>query len=131
MIEFREVTINDMNIFFNWINDPLVRSLSFDSEKVVLKVHEKWFVNKINDTNCIMLLFFNANNPIGQIRIEKENLNQATISISISSENRGKGYAADMLKKASKYFHSKNPEFTINAFIKNNNFCKKHTFNFW
>ena len=128
MIEFREVTINDMNIFFNWINDPLVRSLSFDSEKVALKVHEKWFVNKINDANCIMLLFFKSNNPIGQIRIEKETLNQATISISISSENRGKGYATDMLKKASKYFHSKNPEFIINAFIKNNNLNSINSF---
>ena len=69
-----------------------------------------------------------TNNPIGQIRIEKETLNQATISISISSENRGKGYAADMLKKASKYFHSKNPEFTINAFIKNNNLNSINSF---
>jgi RimJ/RimL family protein N-acetyltransferase len=128
MIEFRKVNINDLNVFFNWINDPLVRKLSFNSKKVTLKEHEKWFLNKINDSNCIMLLFLKANNPIGQIRIEKETLNQATISISISSENRGKGYAADMLKKASKYFHSKNPEFIINAFIKNNNLNSINSF---
>lgn len=121
MIEFREVNINDMNIFFNWINDPLVRSLSFNSEKVALKVHEKWFLNKIADSNCTMLLFFKSNNPIGQIRIEKETLNQAVISISISSENRGKGYSVDMLKKASKYFFEKNLEYTINAYIKKDN----------
>ena len=121
MIEFREANISDMNTYFKWINDPLVRSLSFNSKKVAMKVHEEWYINKINDENCLMLLFMNSNNPIGQIRIEKETLNQAIISISISSENRGKGYAIDMLKKASKYFHSKNPEFIINAFIKNNN----------
>lgn len=121
MIEFREVNINDINIFFNWTNDPLVRSHSFNLEKVSFKVHEKWFTKKISDENSILLIFFMSNSPIGQIRIEKETLNQATISISISSENRGKGYAVDMLKKASKYFHSKNPEFIINAYIKKNN----------
>lgn len=121
MIEFRKVNINDLNVFFNWINDPLVRKLSFNSKKVTLKEHEKWFLNKIKDSNCIMLLFLKANNPIGQVRIEKETLNQAVISISISNENRGKGYSVDMLKKASKYFLSKNPEFIINAYIKNNN----------
>ncbi|MDA8849255.1 GNAT family N-acetyltransferase [Flavobacteriaceae bacterium] len=128
MIEFREVNINDINIFFNWINDPLVRSLSFNSEKVSLKVHEKWFLNKINDSNCIMLLFFKANDPIGQVRIEKETLNQAVISISISNENRSKGYSVYMLKKASKYFHSKNPKFIINAYIKNNNLKSINSF---
>ena len=128
MIEFREANISDMNTYFKWINDPLVRSLSFNSKKVAMKVHEEWYINKINDENCLMLLFMNSNNPIGQIRIEKETLNQATISISISSENRGKGYAADMLKKASKYFHSKNPEFIINAFIKNNNLNSINSF---
>ena len=101
MIEFREVNINDINILFNWINDPLVRKLSFISKKVTFKVHEKWFLNKINDSNCIMLLFFKSYNPIGQVRIEKETLNQAGISISISNENRGKGYSVDMLKKGS------------------------------
>jgi len=128
MIEFRKININDMNILFNWINDPLVRSLSFNSEKVDFKVHEKWFTNKINDSNCIFLLFFKSNNPIGQIRIEKETLNRATISISISSENRGKGYSVDMLRKASKYFHSKNSEFIINAYIKENNLNSINSF---
>ena len=128
MIEFREVNINDMNIFFNWINDPLVRSLSFNSEKVALKVHEKWFLNKINDANCIMLLFFKSNKPVGQIRIEKYFLKQAVINISISSENRGKGYSVNMLKKASKYFHYKNPEFIINAYIKSNNLKSINSF---
>ena len=128
MIEFREVNINDNNLFFNWINDPLVRRLSFSSKKVTLKVHEKWFLNKINDSNCTMLLFFKANDPIGQVRIEKETLNQAVISISISSENRGKGYSVVMLKKASKYFHAMNPEFIINAFIKVNNLKSINSF---
>ena len=84
MIEFRKANIDDINTYFKWLNDPLVRSLSFNSNKVNLKVHEEWFVNKINDENCLMLLFVNSNNPIGQVRIEKESSTEAIINISIS-----------------------------------------------
>ena len=128
MISFREANINDKDIFFNWRNEQLVRSFSFNSEKVSLKDHSKWFENKINDENCIILLFLESNNPIGQIRIEKNSLNQAVINISVSRENRGKGYSVDMLKKASKYFHSKNPEFIINAYVKSENLKSINSF---
>ena len=128
MIEFRKANIDDINTYFKWLNDPLVRSLSFNSNKVNLKVHEEWFVNKINDENCLMLLFVNSNNPIGQVRIEKESSTEAIINISISSEYRGKGYSSELLKKSSRYFFDTNPDFTINAYIKNNNLASINSF---
>jgi len=128
MIEFREANIGDITTYFKWLNDPEVRLLSFSNTKVTFKAHQKWFQNKINDKNCIMLVFLSSNNEIGQIRIEKAAFSQAIISISIASEYRGKGYAVEMLNMASKYFHSKNPEFIINAYIKNNNLNSIYSF---
>lgn len=121
MIEFREANINDSNIYFKWANEPFVRALSFNTQKIDYYTHENWFKSKISDPNCLMLLFFESNSPIGQIRIEKETINEAIINISISDKFRGKGYASIILKKATKYFFTKNPEFIINAYIKNEN----------
>lgn len=121
MVEFREANVNDLITYFEWINDLTVRSSSFSSKKVSFKVHEKWFTEKLKDTNCMMLIFFEAKSPIGQVRFEKGTFNNALISISISKEYRGKGFSIDILNKASKYFQSKNPKFIIEAFIKKNN----------
>tara|TARA_B110000503_G_scaffold140872_1_gene232901 strand:+ start:3056 stop:3562 length:507 start_codon:yes stop_codon:yes gene_type:complete len=121
IIKFRKANTDDLRIYFEWLNDPVDRSLSFNTNKVDFKTHKKWFLNKINDRNSLLLVFLYLNNPIGEVRIEKEDLNQSRISISISKENRGKGFASDMLIKASKYFHSNNPKFIINAFIKRSN----------
>ena len=66
-----------------------------------------------------MLVFTNQKNLfIGQIRIEKKTNNEAIIGISIDSNHRGNGYSKEMLKKSSNYFLSQNPNFVINAYIK-------------
>ena len=128
MIEFREANINDLTTYFEWVNDLKVRTTSFDSKKISYKIHEKWFTTKLKDTNCMMLIFFEAKSPIGQVRFEKGTFNNALISISISKEYRGKGYSVDILNKASQYFLGKNPEFIIEAFIKKNNLNSINSF---
>lgn len=122
MIEFREANIKDIETYFKWRNDPIVRALSFNSEIISYEAHKEWFLNKINDENCSMLLFFDKNTLVGQTRIEKKSLNQSIINISIPSESRGKGYSTSIIKEASRFFLKQNPKFIINAYIKKTNF---------
>jgi RimJ/RimL family protein N-acetyltransferase len=128
MIEFREANITDLLTYFEWFNDSIVRSSSFSLKEVSFKNHEKWFIKKLKDTNCMLLIFFEANNPVGQVRFEKGTFNNALISISISKEYRGKGFSKHILNKASKYFQSKNPNFIIEAYIKKNNISSIKSF---
>jgi RimJ/RimL family protein N-acetyltransferase len=128
MIKFREANLDDISTYFIWVNDPLVRSISFITNNVTLREHKKWFKSKIKDENCLMLLFTVSNNPIGQVRFKKENGNHAVINISVSNEFRGKGYGSEILKMATTHFFNINPEVIINAYIKTSNISSVKSF---
>jgi RimJ/RimL family protein N-acetyltransferase len=129
MLSFRNANIEDVYLYFDWVNDASVREQSFNNENVDFDSHCRWFENKLNDESCMMLIFFNELNiNIGQIRLQKDKREEALIGISISSENRGKGYAKEMLKMATDYFLKINPSYVINAYIKVANLSSKFAF---
>ncbi len=129
MLTFRNATIADTNLYFDWANDPDVREQSYSSNPIDLESHGKWFKSKLEDSSCLMLVFQNEENlNIGQVRIQKENINEALIGISIAVEHRGKSYAKEMLKIASDYFLDSNEDFKLNAFIKMKNLSSKYAF---
>lgn len=129
MLTFRKATIDDTKLYFDWANDPSVREQSYNSNTIDFENHKKWFESKINDYSCLMVIFQNEKKMnIGQIRIQKENEEEALIGISIASDYRGKGYAKDMLQMASDFFLNYNPTFLINAYIKEANLSSKFAF---
>lgn len=129
MLRFRKATIDDRNLYFDWANDPDVRDQSYNSNSIDFESHSKWFKSKIEDRSCLMLVFQNEENlNVGQIRIQKENVNEALIGISVSVEHRGKSYAKEMLQLASDYFLGSNQGYKINAFIKKKNLISKYAF---
>ena len=121
MLYFRLANTCDVELYFTWLNDRVVRTQSFNSKYVEFSNHKKWFENKLKDENCLMLIFYTENNIIGQVRIEKEDNQYAVIGISIGSSFRGKGFSTNMLRLALDYFFKSNPNFVINAFIKKQN----------
>lgn len=129
MLSCKKVNINDLQLYFTWANDLTVREQSFNSEEIVFESHKEWFESKLEDKLCIMLIFVNENNEnVGQIRIEKRAENNALIGISIDSKHRGKSYAKEMLQIATDYFFELNPNYIINAYIKDTNLSSKYAF---
>ena len=129
MLIFRKATEADTKLYFDWVNDFSVREQSYNSVAIDFESHKKWFKSKLEDRSCFMLVFQNEENlNIGQIRIQKENINEALIGISISVEHRGKSYAKEMLQIASDYFLDINQGFKLNAFIKKKNLNSKYAF---
>ena len=59
MLTFREATEDDLQLYFKWVNDQEVRRQSYDSERIELETHEKWFLDKVNHDSWIFLLFQN------------------------------------------------------------------------
>lgn len=129
MLKFRKTTKADENLYFDWANDSDVREQSYNSNPIDLESHGKWFKSKIEDSSCLMLVFQNVENlNIGQVRIQKENVNEALIGISVAIEHRGNSYAKEMLQIASDYFLDSNRGYKINAFIKKENLSSKYAF---
>lgn len=129
MLIFRKAVLDDTKLYFYWANDKTVRQQSYNSGLIDFENHSKWFNAKVKDKSCLMLVFQTLNKiNIGQVRIQKEEEAKSIISISIDAEYRGKGYASEMLRKASDYFLELNPDFIIEAFIKNDNVNSKYAF---
>ena len=112
MLSFRKATADDVQLFFDWANDELVRFNSYNQQPVIYEKHVEWFSNKLADRNYTFLVFEDAKKQaVGQVRFQLEN-NGAVIGILVDKNHRGKGYAAEMLKMASEYFHEQHPRST-------------------
>jgi RimJ/RimL family protein N-acetyltransferase len=127
VIKIRNARIEDIDTYFNWANEEVVRKLSFNSEKIPYSEHEGWFKNCLTDKNCFMYLFF-ITNEIGQVRIQKLDADESVISISIDEKYRGKGYGVQMLNMSIESFRKISPKSVISAYIKVENVSSKNIF---
>jgi RimJ/RimL family protein N-acetyltransferase len=129
MLNFRKPTIADMEIFFSWANDPVVRKQSYESSILDFERHKKWFESALNNESYFMCIFQNSDGEdIGQVRIQKQQDNEAVIGISIDFKHRGKGFAKELLKLATESFLKSNSNYLINAYIKEANLDSKFAF---
>ncbi|NVO03006.1 MAG: GNAT family N-acetyltransferase [Bacteroidetes bacterium] len=121
MLEFRFAKLSDVDLYYKWANDPLVRLNSFNTEPIKYQDHVKWFSEKIKDEKFSFYLFIDSLKiPAGQVRFQKE-LTEIVIGISIDEDFRGKSLGVEMLEKATEDFLAINPEAIINAYIKESN----------
>lgn len=117
-LHFRFATKKDVELYFEWANDDVVRSNSFNQNKVIYEDHVKWFNSKLESKSYHFYLFLNENNiPVGQVRIVN-NEKETIIGISIDKNFRGKSLGVEMLKQSCFDFLSKNKNETITAYIK-------------
>jgi RimJ/RimL family protein N-acetyltransferase len=122
-INIRKANENDVMLYFDWTNDDEVRKQSFNSNVIAFENHEKWFHKKISDSDCLMLVFEDAQQtPIGQVRFEKDEKEQiSVIGVSLDKNFRGKRLSGKIIELASGYFFKENPDYTIQAYIKAGN----------
>ena len=92
----REATAEDMMLYFEWVNDPVVRQNSFQTGTIDLATHEAWFAGKLEDAACLMYVLTDGITDFGQVR-GQICAGRIEISYSIAKEHRGKGLARIML----------------------------------
>jgi UDP-2,4-diacetamido-2,4,6-trideoxy-beta-L-altropyranose hydrolase len=99
MLVLRNATVDDMQQYFDWANDELVRQNSINTKIIGWDEHQKWFNNKLNSSSSFLYLAENKQSRIGQVRFDCEN-SEATINYSISIDYRGLGLGKEILKQA-------------------------------
>lgn len=97
-ITVREAREEDLMQYFVWANDPAVRNNSFSSKPIVLEDHTAWFNKRVQSEDTLLLIFFNNENPIGQVRFQQNNDRNALINYSVDSNVHGQGYGFTILK---------------------------------
>ncbi len=122
MINHRRATAGDMMLYYEWANDEEVRRQSYQTNSIPLEDHERWFLKKVNDNHCIMLVFENEQKvAVGQVRFQEQEDGHYMIAISIAKDFRSQGLAVPMFVAATHYFFTVHPHKTIVAFIKKAN----------
>ena len=125
-LSFRQVTLSDELLLFDWANDIQVRNSSFKKNIITLNEHKNWFNQKLNDKNMLMLIFEVNQKPAGLVRFENKN-NKVILNYLISSKFRGKGLGAKMLIMASEEVLDFWPNNSIIAYTLPNNLASIKT----
>lgn len=129
MLSLRKPTVEDIEMYFSWANDPVVREQSYNSSIIDFESHKQWFKSALNNESYFMCICQNSvGEDIGQVRIQKQQDREALIGISIDSNHRGKGFAKLMLIASCDLFLKSNKGYIINAFIKEGNLSSKFAF---
>lgn len=102
-------TYNDVKTYFDWANDPEVRSQSYNVDLIKFDDHQKWFQQKLSSKHSVLNIFKAQNTNIGQVRFDILKNKTALIDYSVDKNFRGAGIGTKMLEMAIKKFKEKFP----------------------
>lgn len=102
LIEIRRALAEDVQITYEWASNKIVRNYSIQKGEIVFEEHKMWFFNKISTDNCLYYIFEVNKIPIGSIRFDIKNENEAVLSFLLDPNFHGKGYGKKLLEKGCK-----------------------------
>ena len=97
--ELRSAIFSDVELIFNWVNNPIIRQYSFSKEKIQFSDHVKWFLNKIEDPKCKYYILEVNGIAAGSIRFDLDENNEGLISYLLDPVFSGKGLGTFILKE--------------------------------
>lgn len=95
--QFENSKKEDVDILYDWANDPVTRKNSFSEEPINYQTHVTWFNSCMDNPYCIQFLLEIDDKVVGQARLNINN-NEALISYSIVPNYRCRGYAKILRK---------------------------------
>jgi RimJ/RimL family protein N-acetyltransferase len=122
----REATIDDVDMYFEWVNDPEVRKNALNPAIITIEHHVKWFNKQINSNEAFMYVYECDGLAIGQTRFNIID-GIAYIDYSIDEFARGKGFGYSMLYESIKRFSNLN-NILIEAIVKKENIASISVF---
>lgn len=102
----------DVNVFFNWANDPVARQNSISQQPIPLESHLKWFDAKLADPDTLLLIFSQGKTPCAQVRYDVTG-ERAVVSISLDKDFRGQGLSRRILDLAGEQLRARYPQVTL------------------
>lgn len=109
MVYLREANMQDMDLIYEWANDPAVRINSFNSEPIQYDTHVKWYNRIMSEEAVLQFILMDDDTPVGQIRLNIDG-DEAEIGYSIASAYRGKGYGHAVLQLVAEEVKADHPD---------------------
>ena len=101
---FRRAVESDVQLYFEWANDPDVRKNSFHQEVIRYHDHCRWFAQKLDSKNSYLFVVESSGVPVAQIRIEIDD-GTGNINYSVGKDYRGFGYGKAILAGIAEVIH--------------------------
>jgi UDP-2,4-diacetamido-2,4,6-trideoxy-beta-L-altropyranose hydrolase len=117
---------SDLDLVYQWSNDPLVRKNSYTSEPIEYEQHVAWFKQKLRSDKTQLFILMVNTVPAGLVRFELDD-SHTVIGLLISQDFRGNGLASPMLDQACEYYF-KFKTSPIWAYIKKSNIASLKSF---
>ena len=118
-LTIREACDSDVFTYFNWANDPLVRSSAFNSNTIDIEEHQTWYKKQLNDSNSYLFVLEANRLPIGQIRFNCKG-EKAFVDYSLDEFVRNRGWSEQLIRLGVSRLHTSRPSI-VNAEVKSNN----------
>ncbi|WP_147818860.1 UDP-2,4-diacetamido-2,4,6-trideoxy-beta-L-altropyranose hydrolase [Salidesulfovibrio onnuriiensis] len=126
-ISVRPAEETDCAPIWQWANDPVSRTNSFDSSEIPWESHCKWFTAKLEQKDCRMLIGMNQNNvPVGVVRVEFVK-GEHVISVNLSPQFRGVGLGSALIKAGCEHC-CRDGRMAITAYVKPENAASRKVF---
>lgn len=117
----RRAEIRDMYNIFELSNEPETRKNSFNQKRIELEEHKRWFLNKLDDKDCLFLVGEAEGEFLGQTRFDI-NGSEAIINISVNNKYRRLGIGKMLTEKAIDFLRLNNQSILyIKSYIKKGN----------
>lgn len=94
----RPAVESDMDLLFEWANEPSVRKNSFVTREITYEEHKKWFGDLLENDSCRQYIYICDEEAVGQARIRRKG-NVGEISYSVCARKRGMGFGKRLLQR--------------------------------
>lgn len=94
----REARSSDIDLIFEWANDPEVRKQSFHSEFIAYSTHTAWFSSALQSEDMRIYIMVSEGMPVGQVRLNLKADGTAEIGYLIAPAYRGKGFGKRIIE---------------------------------
>jgi len=120
-IHLRPAAPEDCELVFGWRNLPEIVHLSSSRREISASEHREWYNSVLIDPNRPMFLIEVSSSPVGLIRFEINNSNEAEISVYLIPKMTGRGIGALAILKGCDVLSAQNSVKKIIAKIRRDN----------
>lgn len=127
----RTASLEDADTLLTWRNHPSTRKFSRNPEKILDHEHIGWLADRLTKAHLQpFYLFVEDCRAIGMSRLDAvpESIQKYQISILVDPDRHGEGLGTKILSLTCKSFFLMYPEYTIVAYIHQNNYVSQKLF---
>lgn len=127
-LRLKRASKDDVTLLFDWVNEPVMRKFSLNSEPIQWEDHSLWYEKKLLNEKCDLFLGIDKNNnKVGMVRFDNSE-NSSVISVNVDKKFRDLGYGTELIRSGSKRIFAERKVNSIKAVIKTENIASIKSF---